>query len=188
MVCTTATVSFPTQACPDGSPGVLTYGAYKTDAKGRITSLVAPGDAAPGGSYFDFPHGPAANMRGDVAFTGHIFSDPCGNPRLLFCWDSVFLKGSPSGVIVPIARVGSPSPVSGRNYGPAFSPQLSPSGDVLFIADVSQASDGSELAVFLYTRGGTIVIAKPGDDLPGGGKFATTGFFNQNVAMNNAGD
>jgi hypothetical protein len=32
------------------------------------------------------------------------------------------------------------------------------------------------------------VIAKPGDSLPAGGTFATTGFFNQNVAMNNAGD
>jgi hypothetical protein len=83
MICTTVTVSFPTQSCPDGSPGVLTYGAYKADAKGRISPLVVPGDAAPGGSYFDFTHGPATNVKGDVAFTGHVFSDPCGNPGLL---------------------------------------------------------------------------------------------------------
>jgi hypothetical protein len=186
MVCTTAQVSFPTQSCPDNSPGVLTYGAYRADKSGNITTMVAPGDAAPGGSYFDFAHGPASNMRGDFAFTAHIFSDTCYNSGLLFCWDSVFLKQSLSGKIISIAKVGKPSPVPGRNYGPAFSPLLSPTGDVLFLADVSLASDGSEISVFLWRQGKTIPIAVPGDPLPGGGYFAKAGFFNQDTAMNNA--
>lgn len=89
---------------------------------------------------------------------------------------------------MPIARVGWPSPVSGRNYGPAFGPLLTPSGDVVFIADVSVGSDGTETSVFLYTRGKYIVIAAPGVAMPGGGTFARTGFANQNVTINNQGD
>jgi hypothetical protein len=187
MVCTDLAVTFPTQSCPDG-PGVMTYGAYKADKSGRIATMVGPGDPAPGGSYFDFAHGPASNVRGDFAFTAHIFADPCYNPYPLYCWDSVFLKQSPSGKIIPIAKVGDPSPVPGRNYGPAFSPLLSPTGDVLFLADVSQASDGSEIAVFFWSKGKTIPIAVPGTPLPGGGFFKKGGFYNQMAAMNNAED
>lgn len=82
MVCTTAPASFPSMRCPDNNPGVLTYGVYKADAQGTISLVVVPGNAAPGGSYFDFTHAPAMNVRGDVAFTGHVFTDPCGNPGL----------------------------------------------------------------------------------------------------------
>jgi len=185
MICTTVQVNFATQPCPDGSSEVLTYGAYKADAKGTITPMVVPGDRAPGGSYFDFTHGPAINARGDFAFTGHIFKDDCGNAGLLYCWDSVFLKKSPSGEIIAIARVGKPSPVPGRNFGPAYGPLLTPDGDVAFIADVSQDSDFSEPSVFLYSKGKRIVIAAPGYKMPGGGKFARTGFNNQSVAINN---
>jgi len=188
IICTTATVSFPTQSCPDGSLGVLTYGAYKADAGGTITPMVVPGDPAPDGSYFDLTHGPATNVRGDFAFTGHIFTDNCGNMNLLYCWDSVFLKKSPSGEIIAIARVGKPSPVPGRNFGPSFGPLLTPDGDVAFIADVSTAGDFSEPSVFLYTKGRTIVVAAPGFPLPGGGYFARTGFNNQSVAINNSGE
>ena len=188
IICTTSTVSFPTQSCPDGRPGVLTYGAYKADAKGTISPMVVPGDPAPSGSYFDFVHGPATNPRGDFAFTGHVFTDGCGNAGLIYCWDSVFLKKSRSGKIVEIARVGQPSPVPGRNFGPAFGPLLTPDGDVAFIADVSLAGDFSEPSVFFHSKGRTIVIAAPGHYMPGGGRFARTGFNNQSVAINNAGD
>lgn len=190
MICTTVQVKFPTQTCPDGSPGVLTYGAYKADAKGTITPMVVPGDAAPGpaGSYFDFTHGPASNTRGVFAFTAHVFTDVCAHSDLLYCWDSVFLKKSPSGEIVEIARVGKPSPVPGRNYGPAYGPLVTPNGDVAFIADVSPNGDFTEPSVLLYSKGKTIVIAAPGYALPGGGHFARTGFNNQSVAINNAGE
>jgi len=57
MACTTATVSYSSVACPEG-PGVLALGAYKADPRGNISALVKPGDAAPGGSYFDFANQP----------------------------------------------------------------------------------------------------------------------------------
>ncbi len=189
MACTTTTLSYPSQACPDNSPGDLSLGVYKADAKGPITAVVKPGDAAPGGSYFDFANDPASNAGGDVAFVGHIFTDPCyGNLSFPYgCEDSVFLKKGTSGVIVPIAKVGTPSPLPGRSYGDTFSPMVTPEGDVVFFSDLSQANDGSGHAVFFYTHGKTIPIAWPGVSMPGGGTYLNT-YAGQDVAVNGRGD
>jgi hypothetical protein len=189
MLCTTVAGSVQTIGCPDGSASVLALGDYKADKRGRVRPVVVPGDPAPGGqSYFDLAHGPNINARGDVAFTGHVYGEVCGNAGVLVCADSVYVKRSPSGVIEQIASFGAPSPVSGRNYAAAFSPVLNAVGDVAFVADLSSQANGSEVAVFLYTRGKTIVIAKPGDSMPGGGTFASGGDYTENVSMNNPGD
>ena len=191
IVCTTATVSFlTTQACPDGSSGVLSFGLYKADRRGHITPIVKPGDAAPGGSYFDFAQTLASNERGDVAFQAHIFSDWCDTPFLFYCTYSLFFKSGQSGRIVPIARFGDPSPVPGKNYsgaGGSGSYMVNAAGDVAFPADTSRTGDTSEQSVFLYTRGRTIVIARPGDPLPGGGNAAVMGLTDQDIAINNGG-
>src|SRR5262249_43574318 len=76
MVCTTVAVSYSTVACPAGR-GVLAFGSYKANPRGNIKAEVKPGDAAPGRGYFDFANQPDANERGDIAFAGHIYSDPC---------------------------------------------------------------------------------------------------------------
>src|SRR5208283_1114607 len=112
----------------------------------------------------DFANDPAANAGGDVAFVGHIFTDPCYDAWAFpyGCDDSVFLKKESTGVIIPIAKAGSPSPVPGRNYGDTFSPMVTPSGDVAFFSDLSPAMDDSEHSVFFYTHGRTIAIATPG--------------------------
>lgn len=190
MACTTSTLSYASQACPDNSPGVLALGVYKADAKGSITSVVKAGDAAPGGNYFDFANDPATNERGDVAFVGHVFTDPCYGGLQFFpygCEDSVFFKRESTGVIVPIAKVGTPSPIPGKNYGDTFSPMVTPEGDVVFFSDLSGKHDGSRHAVFLYTRGRTIPIVWEGVSMPGGGTFLNT-YGGQDIAVNNRGD
>ena len=191
MICTSVLGTVPTVKCPDGSSTWMGMGVYKADAKGRISPVVLPGDVAPGGqnkSYFDLVRRPVINARGDVAFTAHVAGEPCEKADILFCLDSLFIKRGTSGVIERIATSGSASPVHGKNYSSAFGPVLNASGDVVFIADLSAAEDGSEVAVFLYRRGKKIVIAKPGDAMPGGGTFATCGDFTQNASLNNQGD
>jgi len=141
-------------------------------------------DAAPGGSWFDLAHGPAMNDRGDIAFTAHVYADgPCAWP----C-DSLYVKRSPSGNIESIAHHGDPSPVARKNYNSAYGATLNSRGDVAFQADLSAAADGSEVAVFVYTQGTRVTIAKPGDAMPGGGILATTGFFSHDAYINNRGD
>jgi len=190
MSCTTTTLSYVSQGCPDSGPGDLSLGVYKADARGTITSVVKPGDAAPGGSYFDFANDPASNDAGDVAFVGHIFTDPCYGNFQFFpygCADSVFFKRVSTGVIVPIAKVGTPSPLPGKNYGDTFSPMVTPAGDVVFFSDMSEANDGSAHAVFFYTHGKTIPIAWPGVPMPGGGTYKNT-YGGQDIAVNGRGE
>jgi hypothetical protein len=58
----------------------------------------------------------------------------------------------------------------------------------VFLADLSAAGDLSEVAVFLYTQGRTVVIAKPGDPMPGGGNLMTAGSYSHDAYMNNQGE
>jgi hypothetical protein len=187
LVCTTRPVSFPTQTCPEG-PGFLAQGVYKADPKGKITAVVAPGDPALGESYFDFTNGPAANERGDVAFAGHIYSDTCIGGFTLGCWNSLFLRDGQSGKIIPLARIGDPSPVPGKFYTAGGTPMLNAKGDVAFMADFSPAYDFSDTAVLLYSGRKTIVIAEAGDVMPDGHTVSLIGTAGQDIAMNNAGD
>jgi len=59
---------------PDtGEPYVgLGLGVFRSDSQGRITSLISPGGAAPGGGRFDYGVEPWVNDGGDVSFIGHI--------------------------------------------------------------------------------------------------------------------
>lgn len=55
----------------------LGVGVFKADERDRITSIVSPGDAAPGGGHFDHAGSSGAggawiNQAGDVAFTAHV--------------------------------------------------------------------------------------------------------------------
>jgi len=187
MTCTTATVTYSTLGCPEG-PGVLALGAYKGDPKGKLTAIAKPGDAAPGGSYFDFANQPAADERGDVLFAGHIFSDPCiPNPDLGGCWRSMFLKDGQTGRITTVARIGRPAPRPGKTYTSAGSTTMNAGGDVAFMADFSPANDFSDDAALFYSHGRTTVIAEVGDVMPDG-ILARVGTSGLDIAMNNAGD
>ena len=187
LACTTAPLTYATLSCPQG-PGVLALGAYKADPRGNIRAVAKPGDAAPGGSYFDFANQPAANERGDVAFAGHIYSDPClPNPGLGGCWRSMFLKDGQSGRIATVARVGDTGP-NGKKYTSAASTTLNAWGDVAFLADFSPTNDFSDDAVVLYSHGRTVMIAETGDRMPDGKTLAKVGTGGEYIAINNFGD
>jgi hypothetical protein len=190
MFCTGFLGSVGTIGCPDGSSKYLAIGVYKADGKGVITPVVLPGDPAPvwQGNTFDLVRRPVINARGDVAFTAHVSGELCLNADILVCSDSLFVKRRPSGTVEEIARVGKLSPIPGKYYASAFGPILNAKGDVAFVADVSANADGSDVAVFLYTGGKTIVIAKRGDPMPGGGTFMTGGYYGQDSCLNNQGD
>jgi hypothetical protein len=90
----------------------------------------------------------------------------------------VFLRKA-NGELVSLGRQGDPAP-GGGNFRLSFGPILNERGDVVFIGDLTDNSAptafGEKLGVFLYRDGVVLPIARPGDPLPGGGKFFTTGF------------
>ena len=59
----------PGQQSKDGKPYIgLGIGIFRADARGRISSVVGPGDAAPGGGTFDYAVEPWINDGSDVSF------------------------------------------------------------------------------------------------------------------------
>lgn len=184
MLCTSLAISVAPVPCPDCSSRLLSKGIFKGDAKGGITPVMMIGDPAPSGvSYFDNATFTASNDGGDVAFAAHVYGQACG-----FQVCGLYLKPKSGDKVDLIATAGAPSPVPGKNYSSAFSPVINSTGDVAFLGDLSATGDGSEVAVFLYRGGKVIVVAKPGDPMPGGGTFASNGQYQQNVFMNNQGE
>jgi hypothetical protein len=58
-----------------------------------------------------------------------------------------------------------------------FGPVVNNSGDIVFIGDLSSPG-GTPLdkyGVFLFSKGATIAVARPGDSMPGGGKLRSFG-------------
>jgi hypothetical protein len=156
-------------------PGIVgdKLGIFKADKEGNITSVVSPGDAMPGHNTFESGSnsGPWINQRGDIAFTATLTSDPAGR-------SSIYVKEAGTGKIISIAHGGDPAPRGGTFRG-AFSPVLNDSGDVVFEGDLSPGSPSAtfqDLGVYLYSKGTTIAIARPGDSMPGGGHFVTASF------------
>ena len=171
----------------------LGMGIFKADKKGRITSVVSPGDPAPGGSTFDFAENPWNNDSGDVAFGAHVVGDDIidfGVPQAsrIFSAESIYVKKAATGQILSIAHQGAPAP-GGGTYRLAFGPVINNSGQIVFIGDLTPSPDvAMALGVFLYTGGMTIPVARPGDAMPGGGHLANASFYVFNYQVNNAGD
>jgi hypothetical protein len=146
-------------------------GIFKADKKENITSVVSPGDPMPGHTTFESGAGPWINQRGDVAFTATLTSDPVGR-------SSIYVKQASTGKIISIAHGGDPAPRGGIFRG-AFSPVLNDLGDLVFEGDLSPGNPSAvfqDLGVYLYSKGTTIAIARPGDSMPGGGHFVTASF------------
>jgi hypothetical protein len=167
-------------------------GIFVADKKGRITKAVAPGDPAPGGKVFDFAVNASINSRKDVAFGAHVEGDeviqlvPDGGPPLIAVGESVYLRQK-NGNIVSIAHQGDAAP-GGGTYRLAFGPIVNDKGAVVFIGDLTASPDtGQTLAVYLYNKGATVAIAKPGDTMPGGGHLVTASFMTGNYDLNNKG-
>lgn len=170
----------------------LGVGIFQANKKGAISSVVSPGDPAPGGGTFDFAANGYVNSGGDVAFGAHIASDPCNSnapqTAIIRCFESVYVKKKGTGEITSIAHQGDPAP-GGGTYRFAFGPVINSRGDIVFIGDLTPAPDFSkDLAVFLNVGGVTVPIARPGDPMPGGGNLATASDRITNYNLNNRGD
>jgi hypothetical protein len=172
---------------PNRARGV---GVFLAEENHRISSVVSPGDPAPGGGRFDFAQNPSINDRGDIAFGAHVAGEECitlGDVDSLFCAESVYLKVARRGEIRSIAHQGQPAPGGGR-YRLAFGPELNKRGDLVFAGDLTPPPDaGNSLGVFLHSRGTTTPVARPGDAMPGGGTLATTSFTITNYNINDVG-
>jgi hypothetical protein len=181
-----------------GPPGVdglgLGMGLFQADKHGTISSVVRPGDPAPGGHIFDWAANGWVNDGGDIAFGAHVEFDACvdfGNPQSfeIFCGESVYLKHAATGVIQSIAHQGDPAP-GGGHYGVAFGPVVNNSGDIVFIGDLSSpvGTPSDQYGVFLFSKGATIAVARPGDAMPGGGHLLSAGSSDATYFINNPGD
>lgn len=60
-----------------GDENGLGVAIFKANKTGHLSSLVSPGDPAPGGGVFDWTNFPWINDRGDVAFMGHVAGEEC---------------------------------------------------------------------------------------------------------------
>jgi hypothetical protein len=73
-------------------------GLFKASKTGQISSVVGPGDPAPGDKVSDWTAFPSMNDRGDVAFMGHVAGEECRGladfPQafLIGCLGSVYVK------------------------------------------------------------------------------------------------
>ncbi len=164
-------------------------GLFLADEHGAIFSVVRPGDSVPGGGIFDVAINGWINDGGDIAFGGHVAGEECidiGSPFV--CGESVYLKKAGTGTIQSIAHQGDPAP-GGGFYRLAFGAVVNSQGDIVFIGDLTPPPDiGDALGVFLFSKGTTIAVARPGDPMPGGGTLVRASFQNSNYHLNNRGD
>lgn len=171
----------------------LGLGIFHVDQQGRITSIVSPGDAAPGGGRFDYATAPWLNDRGDIAFGGHVAGEECidfgvTQDVVIHCGESIYLRQLFPTRLISIAHQGQPAP-GGGIYRLAFGPRLNNRGEVAFIGDLTPAPASLEqLGIFLYSKGTTRAIARPGDTMPGGGTMVTAATAPLAYHLNNRGD
>jgi len=181
-----------------GEPyGGLGMGVFKADVGGHITSVVSPGDPAPGGGTFDIAGdygGFWVNDRGDLAFTGHVAGEEAIVPgfppqsAFLSAIGSLYVKNGATGQISSIAHAGDSAPGGGA-FRQIMFPEINNRGDVLFTGDLTPAPDANQvLGVFLDSGGKIIPIARPGDAMPGGGHLVTASIVGGNTHLNNKGD
>jgi len=188
-IATVGIIDTPFGNCAD--PGAclgLGRGVYKFDQHNNATTIAAPGDPAPAfSSTFDDAWDPNINNGGDVVFGGHVTGETCIGRPTLGCFESLYLYRASTGTLSSLVHQGDPAP-DGGTFDFAFNGRLNNVGDVSFIG-VQGGSTGVFLTgVFLYKHTGSIVIvAKPGDSLPGGIMANST--FNQGAhGINAAGD
>jgi hypothetical protein len=189
----------PSEIGPAADIG-LGLGVFQIDKRGHVSTVVRPGDAGPNGSTFDFAQIPWLNDKGDVAFEGHVQEKECiqfpatsfpvgGN---IYCAQSVYLRDGSTGKIKSIAEQGGPAPGGGTFFF-AFAPTLNNRGDVAYIGVFPADPPGTGFeftdgvsGIFLHTHDGQdIVVARPGDPMPGGGHLFSAGHFSGEVWINN---
>jgi hypothetical protein len=173
----------------------LGVGIFAARKNGAISSVVSPGDPAPGGGVFDAAFGPWINNRGDVAFMAHVAGDEClaeNSPPpsiVIACLPGVYVKNAATGEIRSISLAGQAAP-GGGVYRGVFSPVLNDRGDVVFLGDLTPPPAVAEVAgVYLHSKGETVALAHPGSAMPGGGAFVTAStIIGWQIDVNNRGD
>jgi hypothetical protein len=156
-------------------------GVFVADQRDRISIVVKPGDRAPGGGSFDSAGGGLTNQGGDIAFGAHL----AGEAPFL---NSIYVKKAGTGTITSIAHAGEPAP-RGGTFLSAYQHFMNDSGDVPFLGLLAGNPNGIFETMGVYLRSGntTTAIARPGDSMPGGGKFVTASFaLGGNLHLNNA--
>jgi len=172
----------------------LGVGIFRADAKGHISSVVSPGDPAPGGKKFDYAVEPWVNDDGDVSFIGHIAGEDsvvAGFPPqkdLISALGGLYVKKGGSGNIRTIVHAGDPAP-GGGNFRQVFHDVMNNRGDIAFNGDLTPAPGANQsIGVFLYSDGKIRAIARPGDLMPGGGTLVNASLIGANVHVNNGRD
>ena len=167
----------------------LGQGIFLADRHGRITTVAAPGDPAPGGSAFDFAVNPWINDRGDIAFGAHVAGEQC-IPILPGCMESIYFKSAATGKIESIAHQGGQA-ANGNFYRSAWGPAVNNSGDLVFMGELTPpAGLTSARGIYLHSRGVNNLIARPGDIMPDGRKILTVNPPSSagNYSLNNRGE
>lgn len=174
----------------EGQPyGGLGIGAYVARPDGDIDPVVVPGDAAPGGGTFDYVVEPWINERGDVSFIGHVAGETGPVPGfpeqsvLINALGSLYVKRA-SGRVRSIVRAGDPAP-GGGTFRQVFHDVMNRWGDIAFNGDLTPPPGANEdIGVFVYLDGRVIVVARPGDPMPGGGTLINASLVDGNVYIN----
>jgi hypothetical protein len=183
-------VHIPGQAYPG-----LGMGVFKASANGQISSMVRPGDPAPGGGTFDIAESGWINDGGDVAFEAHVAGEEAAIPGfppqavLISALGSLYVKNARSGGITSIAHAGDPAP-GGGTFRQTLSPVMNNAGNIAFLGDLTPAPSANQVTgVYVYSSGVISKIAAPGDPMPGGGNFVTASTIpSQQIDINNRGD
>jgi len=172
----------------------LGMGTFKADRLGRITSVVSPGDTAPGGGKFDAVGigGSWINDFGDVAFTAHVAGEESaveGFPpqaQIISALSSLYVKKA-RGTIASVAHSGQTAPRGGV-FRLVSSPVMNDWGDIVFQGDISPAPHLNQASgVYLNSGGANIAVARPGDPMSGGGTFKSgSPVGSQQIHINNS--
>lgn len=172
----------------------LGVGVFRSDHWGRISSLVSPGDAEPGGGTFDYAYEAWVSDRGDVSFIGHIAGEEsvvAGFPEqavFISALGGLYLRKAVSGKIRTIVHTGDPAP-GGGNFRQVFHDVMNNRGEIAFNGDLTPAPGANQnIGVFVFSLGQVRAVARPGDPLPGGGTLVNASLVGGNVHINDRGD
>ena len=168
---------------------------YSANTAGDISDVVKPGDGAPGGRIFDWAAAASINASGDVAFMGHLAGEECRPANfpphavLMLCLGSIYVKDGATGTLRSIAHAGDAAP-GGGVYRQTISPVVNNRGDIAFLGDLTPPPLARRITgVYLHSNGETIAVARPGDAMPGGGRFVTaSNVIGWQIYVNNPGD
>jgi hypothetical protein len=152
------------------------------------------------------------NQAGDVAFAAHVAGQevycpdirpnpiPTPQNQQINALTSLYFKDAINGTITSIAHAGDAAPRGGV-FRYTISPVLNDSDGIVFLGDISEYPFCNQhVGVYLHRvgrsrdhsrceRATTVAVARPGDPMPGGGKFETASTFAaENVHVNSAGE